>query len=186
MKTNPLVLQALIGSILVASLGFSHAALAQFAPRVTAVLWDDANQDGIRQASEQGRAGVTVSLVYVGPDDQPYTGDDEVIEVTTSNTGEAGLPRGDVRFTLGAPGETYYMAIFTPDKPAGTSPAPFQQGSDRSVDNDLTLPIAGQPLWATATFQMLARGQTHAGTDMGLTTVTFDPGYTLHLPALRS
>lgn len=185
MKTSTLALLALIATIAVASLSFTHTAFAQFAPRATAVLWDDANNDGIRQSSEQGRAGVTVSLVFVGPDGQPYTADDQIVDATTSNTGEVGLPRGDVRFELGAPGETYYMAILSTDKPARTAPAPFQQGTDRTIDNDLTMPLAGQPLWATATFQMPARGLTHTGTDIGLVEVQFDPDKTVYLPLVR-
>lgn len=185
MKTSTLTLLALIGTIVAGTLGFGHTAFAQFAPRVTAVLWNDTNNDGIRQLTEQGRAGVGVSLVYIGPDGQPYTADDQIVDLTTSNDGTAGLPIGDVSFGLGAPGETYYMAIFTADKPTRTAPAPFQQGTDRAVDNDLTMPLVGQPLWATATFQMPARGLTHTGTDIGLVEVTYNPDNTVYLPLLK-
>lgn len=185
MKTSTLALLALVGTVLAAALGFAHTVSAQFEPRLTGLVWTDTNCDGIRQSTESGLPGVTVSLAYVGPDSTAYTSDDTVVDLTSSNTGTTGATVGQIEYSLGAPGETYYLAIYNADKPAHTRPAPFQQGSDRTADNDLTLPLANSPLWATVTFQMLARGQTHTGTDIGLCQVQYDPNATLYLPMTR-
>lgn len=185
MKTSTLALLALVGTVFAAALGFANTASAQFEPRLTGLVWTDTNCDGIRQPTESGLPGVTVSLAYVGADGTAYTSDDTVVDLTSSNTGTTGATVGQIEYTLGAPGETYYLAIYNADKPAATKPAPFQQGSDRAADNDLTQPLVGSPLWATATFQMPVRGQTHTGTDIGLCQVQYDPTKAVYLPAVR-
>lgn len=196
MKTSTLALLALVGTLLAATLGFTTITLAslaqtaqagpaQFEPRLTGRVWTDTNCDGIRQSTESGLPGVSVSLAYAGPDGTAYTSDDTVVDLTSSNTGTEATPVGQIEYSLGAPGETYYLAIYNVYKPAHMKPAPFQQGTDRAADNDLTMPLEGSPLWATVTFQMPARSQTHTGTDIGLCTVQFDPNDTLHLPLIR-
>lgn len=178
-------LLSLLVLLAIAFAGATQPALGYNPYRAVGMVWSDANCDGIRQATEEGLSSIRVSLIYAGEDQTPYTRDDKLIMQTTSNLGTAEFPKGEIRFDLGAPSEPYYYVIYNQDKPSGWRPAPYQQGEDRAQDNDLTLSVAGSPLWATASFFMLPRDETYIGTDIGLCQVVFNPEYTVRLPLIR-
>ena len=136
---------------------------------VVSLIWEDTNCNGIKDAEEDGMAGVKVALMQQGTDRQVYTADDRLLEYTYGNGGSAEFLKGDLRFTYGLPGlpEDYYLAIFNADKPAGYVISPLQAGTDRSIDNDLAKPLADSPLWATVPFQLVLDGQV-TNIDIGL------------------
>lgn len=123
---------------------------------VLSLLWEDVDCNGLRDPAEPGIAAVQVALLQQGNDRLVYTADDRLLEYTIGNMGTAEYPRGHLQFTRGLPGlpEDYYLAIFNADQPAGYRPAPFRSGNDPALDNDLTMPLAGSPLWATAPFRL--------------------------------
>jgi hypothetical protein len=126
-------------------------------------IWLDANCNGVQDSGEEGFPAVQVALMHQGTDATVYTRDDRLLEYTSGNMGTAEYVKGDIRFTRGSrlyPEEKYFLAIFNADKPAGYVPGPLQAGSDRSIDNDMYLPLAadGSPLWATVPFQLDPNG----------------------------
>jgi hypothetical protein len=135
-------------------------------------VWLDSNCNGLQDTGEDGFPSVKVALMHQGTDATVYTRDDRLLEYNTSagiTTSEEN--KGSIRFTYGLPSlpENYFLAIFNADKPAGYVPGPLQAGSDRTIDNDLYLPMAadGSPLWATVPFQLDPNGPvTHI--DIGL------------------
>ncbi len=132
-------------------------------------VWKDVNCDGVRQADEPALPGMTVSLIGQGSDRQMYTGDDRLLEQISSD-GNA----GQFVFTRGGPyGDKYAVAIFNGNKPAGYQPAPYMQGADRAIDNDLYMPLAdqGSPLWATTAFEMHADRSSVTDIDIGLSEI---------------
>jgi hypothetical protein len=129
-------------------------------------VWNDANCDGIRQATEAAMPNIHVALTSQGIDQQLFTADDRQIEL-----GQARTPDGQFSFTRGGPyGDLYAIVIYNGDKPAGFQPAPHQQGDDRTIDNDLHLPLEsqGSPLWATTAFEMRADRSAVTDIDIGL------------------
>lgn len=113
-------------------------------------LWYDANCDGIRQSTESAmtdnpRGSQMMSLYYVGTDNTPFTMDDKEI-------GLSGPLNGNIHYAFrdGGMDHTYFIVIRPQYVPAGYRPAPYQQGSDRTIDNDLTVWERG--IWATGTF----------------------------------
>ena len=164
---NKLVLIATVLTIGIASaIAYTNVHAQRY--NVVSLIWEDTNCNGIKDAGEDGMAGVKVALIQQGTDTQVYTADDRLLEYSTGNTGVAELPKGTILFTRGLPGlpEDYYLAIFNADKPAGYVLSPLQAGTDRSIDNDLTKPMADSPLWATVPF-LLTNGQV-TNIDIGL------------------
>jgi hypothetical protein len=161
---------ALIASILTIGIASAFALTTVQAQNynVVGLIWEDTNCNGIQDAGEDGLAGIRVALIQQGTDTQVYTADDRLLEYSTGNGGTAELPKGTILFTRGSRllAENYYLAIFNADKPAGYVLAPVQAGSDRSIDNDLTKPLADSPLWATVPF-LLTNGQV-TNIDIGL------------------
>jgi hypothetical protein len=138
---------------------------------VIGLVWLDTNCNGLQESGEEGFPGVQVALMHQGTDATVYTRDDRLLEYTSGNMGTAEYIKGDIRFTRGLPSipANYYLAIFNADKPVGYVPGPLQAGSDRTIDNDMYLPLAadGSPLWATVPFPLDPNGPvTHI--DIGL------------------
>ena len=161
----------LIATILTIGIASAFSLTSVYAQRfnVVGLIWEDTNCNGIQDAGEDGMAGVQVALIQQGTDTRVYTADDRLLEYSTGNTGVAELPKGTILFTYGLPGlpEDYYLAIFNADKPAGYVLSPLQAGTDRTIDNDLTKPLASSPLWATVPFQLVLDGQV-TNIDIGL------------------
>ena len=86
-----------------------------------------------------------MNVFYVGSDDIPFTSDDtDVGSASALNDWPTYLS------TNGGEGHTYYIAIRPADQPSGFTPSLWQQGNDRTIDNDLRLWPDGA--WATGTF----------------------------------
>ena len=61
-------------------------------------VWNDVDLDGLMDADEAGLGGVTVSVTYLGVDDAPGGGDDEITTAQTAADGSwvvRSLPAGD-------------------------------------------------------------------------------------------
>lgn len=116
---------------------------------VRGYLWNDNNCDGLHQSDEDPLAANAsgyqrMSLFYVGTDSLPFTRDD-------TEVGVAGAANGYPTFSIRDGGDgIYYIAIRPRDRPAGFIPSLWQQGSDRTIDNDMRLWPDGA--WATGTF----------------------------------
>lgn len=89
-------------------------------------VWEDANADGIQDATETGIEGVTVNL---------YDGSDNLISTTTTNAG------GYYSFTHLMPGD-YYIQF---EPPTGYQVSPQDQGGDDALDSDAD-PATGQTI----------------------------------------
>lgn len=178
----------LVAAIL--SLLFTKMTVAQ-SYTVIGEVWSDVNCDGIRQLAETVVPGVKTALIGQGVDGQLFTSDDRLLESnTTGNTA------GTFEFSRGGPyGDQYTVVIYNADKPTGFKPAPYQQGGDRALDNDLYMPLEsqGSPLWATTAFEMHTDRSAITDIDIGLaptecTNQLPHPGHDndLFLPLLRS
>lgn len=122
---------------------------------VRGVLWSDITCDGVRQIDEPAmtgnpQGGQLMSLFYIGNDGVPFTSDDAEIGLGSALNGSTSYS-----FRDGGGSHTYYIALRPSQRPSGFVPAPFQQGSDRTIDNDLTIWPNGA--WATSTF-VIAQG----------------------------
>jgi hypothetical protein len=158
---------------------------------VVGEVWNDANCDGLRQSTEAPLPGINVALIGQGTDQQIFTADDRMLEGRTTIS-----PVGTFSFSRGGPyGDLYAVVIYNADKPAGFKPAPYQQGGDRALDNDLYMPLEsqGSPLWATTAFEMHTDRSAVTDIDIGLaptgcTNQLPHPGHDndLFLPLLRS
>jgi hypothetical protein len=157
MHTRPTALFALFALVLFALQAMPTVQAQNY--NVIGLVWNDGNCNGLQDVSEEGFPAVQVALMHQGTDGTIYTQDDRLLEFTTSKTAGNEFLQGDIRFTRGLPSvpANYYLAIFNADKPAGYVPGPLQAGSDRSIDNDLYLPLAasGSPLWASVPFQLV-------------------------------
>ncbi|MEJ7138505.1 VCBS domain-containing protein [Amphibiibacter pelophylacis] len=99
------------------------------ASSVSGSVWNDTNNDGIRQAGEAGIAGVTVDLRVAGTINSVAT-------VTTDANGN---------YVFNNVKEGNYFVDFAEDKAPliGRNFASGLQGSDRNVDSDVTNYVAG-------------------------------------------
>jgi hypothetical protein len=153
--------------------------LMQSSFKVRGYIWNDNNCDGIRQQSEGGiNHAQTMNLFYIGNDGIAFTRDDNDIGFVNSMIGGT-----EYASLNGGGGLTYYIGIRPADRPAGFRPSLYQQGADRTIDNDMQLWPNGA--WATGTFVIAA--QTVTGIDIGLCPVAnMVLPYKMHLPlALR-
>lgn len=114
-------------------------------------VWDDTDRDGIQDAGEPGRAGVTVDL-YRKPNDI----------VDTVNTDANGL----AVFSELPPGDYYVRVV----PPAGYSFTRRDRGDNDDLDSDTHL-VTGKTGWIT-----LAAGQTIQTWDAGLYLWSASPG----------
>ncbi|MDR3574547.1 MAG: SdrD B-like domain-containing protein, partial [Anaerolineaceae bacterium] len=119
------------------------------------LVWNDLNDNGLQDAGETGKDGITVSLFRpgYGPDGIPGTTDDS--DAVTSTTTAGG---GKYLFSNLLPGQ--YFVQFT--APAGYSFSPKDQGGDDTIDSDAD-PTTGQTDLVT-----LAPGQSDLSWDAGL------------------
>ena len=154
---------------------------------VRGYLWNDANCDGIRQNTEAPLAngGQSMSIFYVGTDAIPFTRDDSEIGLGGAANG---LPT--YFFANGGENGTFYIAIRPRDRPASFIPSLWQQGSDRTIDNDLRLWPDGT--WATSMFVIpwgtgfFNGPDAVSGIDIGLCAVASIPRpYQASLPLVR-
>jgi hypothetical protein len=147
----------------------------RFCKVVRGYLWNDTNCDGLRQSSEGAISHIqTMNLFYVGNDGNPFTTDDSMVAWGSGGTGYMTFI-----FSNGGGGNTYYIAIRPRDRPTGFVPSLWQQGTDRTIDNDMRLWPDGT--WATGTFVIAA--QTVTGIDIGLCPVaTIARPYSAGLP----
>lgn len=169
---------ALIATAVAAVIGFTTPAHGQ-AYTVQGVLWADTNGNGIREAGEDTLPGAIISLMYVGYDGIPFTSDDQLIEQSSASTGTAFRERGEFRFSLTGPGESYYLAILNSDKPSGYVPTLYRQGSS-ATDSDL---LARTDLAAFVTDVFQYNGTQITGIGLGLTPLQLDEQ--LYLPLLQ-
>ena len=145
--------------------------------RITGVGWTDSNCDGIRQVEEAPLPHVRITLRWAGSNGA-IDGTDRDIDQSESLT-------GTYRFFAAGAGEPYFLSIRSEDKPSRMALAPFRQGGDTTIDNDMTMGLLlDTSLWATPVFTMPADGSMVTGIDIGLCAVTFDPGSTVWLPAV--
>ena len=132
--------------------------------KVRGYLWNDSSCDGIRQTDEgtmpnSPAGGYRLSLFYICNDNLPFTNDDsEVAQAAPLNGNPLYV------FDNGGGGNTYYIAMRPSQRPAGFVPSPYQQGADRTLDNDMTVWPDGA--WATGTF--VIKATTVTGIDIGL------------------
>lgn len=103
-------------------------------------VWNDVDGDGVQDAGEPGLGGLTVTVVYLGPNGVAGGGDDETSTTTTAADGTWSVPN--------LPGGAYVVSV-TP--PAGYAP---------TFDLDGT----GTPSRAAAT---LTEGQVRSDVDFG-------------------
>ncbi len=107
------------------------------------LIWDDSNGNGIQDAGESGKAGVTVQL---------FRSDGTAVASTSSDAS------GAYEFSS-LPGDDYYMKLIPP---AGYAISPSHQGSDDVHDSDFD-PTTHN----TATFSLVS-GYNDTGIDGGL------------------
>jgi protocatechuate 3,4-dioxygenase beta subunit len=99
---------------------------------VGSYVWNDVNNNGIRETGEAGIAGVTVTLKEVGADGIPGSSDDIIVGTTTTNE------FGQYIFT-NVPSGDYYVQY---TKPTGyTFVTPNTTSDDK--DSDVTNPTTG-------------------------------------------
>jgi len=153
---------------------------------VRGYLWNDANCDGLRQSGEAPMSGsIAMSIFYVGTDALPFSRDD-----TEIGLGGSTIDGTAYVFRNGGENGSFYVAIRPRDRPAGFIPSLWQQGSDRTIDNDLKLWPDGA--WATGTF-IIPWGtgffngpDAVAGIDIGLCAVASIPRpYQASLPLVQ-
>jgi len=113
-------------------------------------VWHDLNQNGIQDANEPGRPGVTVRLL------DPLT--DDVIQTTISNYAGfyefSGLPSGE------------YVIQF--ELPQGSRFTSRNQGEDDSLDSDPSTELSGTDATGRTEIISLEAGEIHTETDAGL------------------
>lgn len=66
-------------------------------------VWNDRDQDGVQDAGEPGIQGVTVNLLWAGPDGIFGNGDDETFSTVTNSSGFyqfTGLPSGEYQVSI--------------------------------------------------------------------------------------
>jgi hypothetical protein len=140
------------------------------------VAWIDENCDGLRDSTEPPLLHLPVYLFSAGEDGIVSTADDQVIDVGESFT------TGAYAFHFGGTGIDYRLTVLLKDHPLGFRPAPLHQGSDPSIDNDLTTPLPDDPnYWSTGAFRLDA-DHTVTGVDIGFCRV---PVQHLYLPVMR-
>ncbi|GEM_PF-1430554 len=153
---------------------------------VRGYLWNDANCDGIRQRGEGAMTNsLAMSIFYVGSDGMPFTRDD-----TEIGLGGSTIDGTAYVFRNGGENGTFYIAIRPRDRPASFIPSLWQQGSDRTIDNDLRLWPDGT--WATSMFVIpwgtgfFNGPDAVSGIDIGLCAVASIPRpYQASLPLVR-
>lgn len=157
------LLHAMAFSVVQADEG-NPPSMQQSSFKVYGYLWNDSNCDGIRQSDEgvmpdDTSGGYRMSLFYIGNDGIPFTRDDSEVDV-------ASAANGNIMYGVlnGGGGNTYYIAMRPSQRPAGFVPSPYQQGADRTLDNDMTVWPDGA--WATGTF--VIKATTVTGIDIGL------------------
>lgn len=111
--------------------------------KVNGVVWLDSNVNGLQDAGEPGLAGISVELRQGGV----------VVATTMTNSS------GDFSFDNVAPG-TYTVLV---QRPNGYSFSPALQGTDRTLDSDVTNLSSGE----TSPFTLSA-GQVINDVDAGL------------------
>lgn len=169
------LISTLIAAGLLIALTAAAPADAQSSFRITGVTWEDTNCDGIRQDGEPLLPNMRLTLRWAGSNG--------IIDGTDRDIEQSGSLTGEYSFTLAGAGEPYFVSFRSEDKPAGHTLAPFQQGDDRTRDNDMTTGLLpGTSLWATPVFTMPLDGSRVTGYDIGLCKVVFDPAATVYLP----
>jgi hypothetical protein len=140
-------------------------------------IWLDETCDGIRDSSEPPLPNLEVFLFAAGEDGVVSTPDDQVIDVGGSS------PTGSFFFRFGTTDLDYRITVLVRDQPWGMRPAPYHQGTDPSIDNDLTTPFANDPnYWTTGAFRLDA-DHTVTGVDIGLCRIPLNQH--LYLPVMR-
>ena len=97
------------------------------------LIFEDTNGDGIRQQTETGKSGVTISLFSAGSDGVFGGGDDVLLGTTQTDA------NGLYLFEEIIPGKFYLSVVV----PTGFDLSPQDQGGNNSVDSDFN-PLTGR------------------------------------------
>ncbi|MDB6076053.1 MAG: hypothetical protein JWO89_3693, partial [Verrucomicrobiaceae bacterium] len=92
------------------------------------LVWNDANGNGLHEASESGVAGASVQLFTLGADNTAYTADDVQVGATQTTPAD-----GSYRFDNLSPGSYWVKVILTAALPLASSNVVT---ADNGIDND--------------------------------------------------
>lgn len=124
-------------------------------------VWNDANNNGVQDSSENGINGVVVELYRPGADGIPGTPDDEFVDFTMTGPNHFGFP-GFYEFAYLTPGD--YFLKFIPPTGSGYFFSP-SSGTDRNDGNNSD---ANQTTGLTEVIT-IASGDDERDIDAGLT-----------------
>jgi len=142
---------------------------------VSGVVFDDWNNDGMRDGLEPGLSSIVVSLWYLPAGQYSVLENtSKFVQISTYYTRiGSGMTQGQFQFTCLAAG-TYKIAVHLSSAPPGTvSPVPVQ--SSESSDNDI-ISVSNGMGW-TAPFQAEEAGSTEIG--IGLVQTIFAVAFSL-------
>ena len=132
------------------TLGTAEAHAAR--PKLTGIVWTDADRDGVRDTDEAGRGGVRVELLFGA------TRKSRPTIARSTETDAAGAFKARIRS-----GGFYRARVLLPGSTEGFAPA--DQGGDDRVDSDVA--VSGRGLGMTPTVK-LKRGKPSRQFDAGL------------------